>query len=115
MALSADTRVHVREATPQDVPAIAAIVRHYVATSAALWVLEPPTDAEYRATFTANTAAGYPVLVAVDGKSGAVVGYASAAAFRARCVLYGGVAVRRAHSSGFPWQCRTLAPLISRA
>jgi L-amino acid N-acyltransferase YncA len=84
VALTVAPAATVREARPEDVPALAAIVRHYITTSAALWVLEPPTDEEYRVAFDASRAAGYPILVASEASTDSVVGYASAGTFRAR-------------------------------
>jgi L-amino acid N-acyltransferase YncA len=70
----------VRAATAHDIEAVTAIYNEVIATSTAVYALVPTTVHERRAWFDARVAAGYPVLVAVDGD--AVVGFASFGEFR---------------------------------
>lgn len=72
--------VKIRPAAIDDLPEILAIYNDVIATSTAVFSLEPTTLEERRRWFDARTGAGYPVLVAdVDG---AVGGFASFGEFR---------------------------------
>ena len=72
----------LRAATPGDVPAVARVYDHYVATSTATFELEPPGEEPWRVKLDAVTAAGWPFLVAtLDGQ---VVGFAYVAPWRPR-------------------------------
>ena len=70
----------VRPAHADDVAAMAVIYNDVVATSTAIYTSQPSTLAERGEWFKARTAAGFPVLAAVQG--GELVGYASFAEFR---------------------------------
>ena len=70
----------VRDATPDDLGAILGIFNDVIATSTAVYSLQPTTLEERRAWFDARRAAGFPVLVAQEG--GAVCGFASFGDFR---------------------------------
>lgn len=72
--------VQVRDAAPDDVGAILDIFNDVIATSTAVYSLQPTTLAERRTWFEARRAAGFPVLVAEEG--GAVCGFASFGDFR---------------------------------
>lgn len=74
--------VHLRDATPEDAGAIAAIYRPYVLTSAATMELEPPDAAEMARRMADVRGRGLPYLVAE--MSGEVIGYGYASAFRPR-------------------------------
>ncbi len=70
----------IRPATHDDLPALLAIYNDVVATSTAVFSLEPTTLEERRRWYDARVNAGFPVLVAdVDGT---VAGFASFAEFR---------------------------------
>lgn len=73
--------MRLRAATPADAGAIAAIYAPYVTASVTSFETEAPGEAEMRARIEAGGDA-YPWLVAEEG--GALLGYAYAAAFRAR-------------------------------
>jgi L-amino acid N-acyltransferase YncA len=74
--------VDVREASADDVAAIAAIYRPYVLTSAATMELEPPDEAEMMRRFSDIRSRGLPYVVAeTDGE---VIGYGYAGPFRPR-------------------------------
>ena len=64
-----------RTAAAEDLPGILAIYNEVIATSTAIYSLEPVTLDNRRAWFDARRAAGYPVLVAADADE--VVGFAS--------------------------------------
>lgn len=72
----------VRPARPADIPAIAAIYGPAVLHGTASFELEPPTEAEMLRRFHEISGGGYPYIVAE--RSGEVVGYAYANAFRTR-------------------------------
>lgn len=72
----------VRPATVADIPAIAGIYRPAVLQGTASFEIEPPDDAEMQRRFEAITGGGYPYFVAE--RSGRVVGYAYASAYRTR-------------------------------
>lgn len=74
--------IHIRDATPSDAPAVAAIYGHHVLHGTASYDTEPPT-AEDRARKIAEVQArGWPFLVAEA--DGTVAGYAFATQFRDR-------------------------------
>jgi L-amino acid N-acyltransferase len=70
----------VRAATESDLPSILAIYNEVIATSTAVYALEPATLDERRAWFTSR-AMGFPVVVAAD-LGGDVLGFASFADWR---------------------------------
>src|SRR5215467_2240821 len=72
----------VRTATADDIPAIAAIYAHHVATGTASFELSPPTLDEMRERFDACARGEYPYLAA--DRAGRIVGYAYAGPYRAR-------------------------------
>jgi phosphinothricin acetyltransferase len=67
----------VREATERDLPAILAIYNEVIATSTAVYSLEPSTLEERRMWFRSRYAMGFPVLVALDSANNDVLGFAS--------------------------------------
>ncbi len=71
-----------RPATRADLPAIAEIYRHYVATSVATFELDPPDADEWARRFASITDAGLPFLV--TERDGHVAGYAYCAAWKTR-------------------------------
>jgi L-amino acid N-acyltransferase YncA len=74
--------LHIRPATPTDIPAITRIYAHAVQHGTASFELEPPTEAEMRKRMEALLAGKFPYLVAeVDGM---LAGYAYAGPYRAR-------------------------------
>jgi phosphinothricin acetyltransferase len=74
--------VAIRPATPGDIPAIAAIYGHHVATGLASFELQPPSDEEMQRRYRELTGNGFPYLVAE--RAGKIVGYAYVSAYRAR-------------------------------
>ncbi len=66
----------VRDASPDDAPAIADIYNHYVRESTATFEIDPLADAQIAARIAAVQADGFPWLVAEY--DGALVGYAYA-------------------------------------
>lgn len=66
----------VRAATEGDLPAILSIYNEVIATSTAVYVLEPATLDERRTWFISRSAVGFPVLVAAD-PGGDILGFAS--------------------------------------
>ena len=72
----------IRDATPDDLPAIQAIYAHHVLHGLASFEEVPPDLAEMRARFEAVRAAGKPYIVAEVG--GAIAGYGYASNYRAR-------------------------------
>jgi phosphinothricin acetyltransferase len=74
--------VNLRDATPEDAAAIAAIYRPYVLTSAATMELEPPDEAEIGRRLADVRGRGLPYLVAEQ--DGEVVGYGYSSLFRPR-------------------------------
>lgn len=75
-------QVHIRPATPADIPAITAIYRHAVLHGTATFELDPPDLAEMTRRYEVLAAAGFPYLVAV--MEDIVVGYAYAGPYRPR-------------------------------
>lgn len=72
--------VDIRPALAADINAVLAIYNQVIATSTAIYALEPTSLAERQAWFQARTAAGFPVLVAEDDDG--VLGFASFGDFR---------------------------------
>jgi len=72
----------IRDATPDDAAAIAAIYRHYVLTHTATFETDPPDAAEMTARMQRITQSGMPYLVAEDESS--IVGYSYATTYRPR-------------------------------
>jgi L-amino acid N-acyltransferase YncA len=71
----------LRAATENDLPVINEICNHYVATSPAIYQLEPFT-ADERAAWFAEHDARHPILVAVEAE--VVIGWASLSRYHAR-------------------------------
>jgi phosphinothricin acetyltransferase len=74
--------IRIRAAADGDMEAIAAIYGHHVRHGTASFETEPPAVAEMMRRRAATAAAGYPYLVAENGRT--VAGYAYAAAYRPR-------------------------------
>lgn len=72
----------IRDATDADMEAVAAIYRHYVATSAATFEVTPPTVSEMTRRFQDLTQGHMPYLVAEQ--DGVIAGYAYAGPYRTR-------------------------------
>jgi phosphinothricin acetyltransferase len=72
----------LRDATPTDAPAIAAIYNHYIASTCVTFETHPVTAADMAARIADTQALPLPWLVA-EGEGG-VVGYAYATRWRAR-------------------------------
>jgi phosphinothricin acetyltransferase len=68
--------VGVRAAIEGDLPAILAIYNEVIATSTAVYALEPATLDERQGWFTSRSAMGFPIVVATDS-GGSVLGFAS--------------------------------------
>lgn len=67
--------MRIRDATNDDLPAILAIYNEVIATSTAIYALEPATFANRKDWFDTRTGQGFPVLVAIDDSG--VVGFSS--------------------------------------
>lgn len=75
--------MHIRDAGQADIPGITAIYNDAVVNTTAIWN-ETEVDHENRRQWlAARRQAGYPVLVAVDAGTDAVLGYASFGDWRA--------------------------------
>ena len=74
--------IRVREATPADVPAIAAIYAAEVRERVNTYEYDVPDTAEMARRMQATLDAGYPYLVAAD--TDGIAGYAYASSYRAR-------------------------------
>ena len=72
----------IRDATEQDMPAVARIYADYVREGLATFELTPPEADELRARRAAILAAGLPYLIATAG--GEIAGYAYASTYRPR-------------------------------
>ncbi|MQR99331.1 GNAT family N-acetyltransferase [Gluconobacter sp. AC10] len=72
----------IREAGPDDLPAILRITNDAIENTDALWITTPFTLEQRRQWFEDRLAQGYPVLVVVD-PDGVIAGYGSYGAFRA--------------------------------
>lgn len=71
----------IRPAGAADIPAIAAILNAEILSGTASWQAEPRTATEMQDWAEARTAAGHPLLVAEDPRTG-IVGYAGYGQFR---------------------------------
>jgi phosphinothricin acetyltransferase len=67
----------VREAADGDLQTILAIYNEVIATSTAVYALEPATIEERRVWFASRRTGGFPVIVAVNTGSGDILGFAS--------------------------------------
>jgi phosphinothricin acetyltransferase len=74
--------IHLRDASLDDVAAIAAIYRPYVLTSAATMEIDPPDELEMRRRLSDVHSRGLPFLIAEE--EGQIIGYGYAAPFRPR-------------------------------
>ena len=74
--------IHIRLATPQDLPAINAIYNHYVLTSTCTYQDQPTTEQE-RAAWFASHGPSHPVTVAL-GDRGEILGWGSLSPFHPR-------------------------------
>lgn len=72
----------VRPATPDDIPAINAIHKHYVVNTVITFVTEPNSDEATLANFDKVKAEGLPYLVALDYDRSTIVGYTYVSSFR---------------------------------
>ncbi|HUC18546.1 MAG TPA: GNAT family N-acetyltransferase [Acetobacteraceae bacterium] len=72
----------IRDATEADLTGILAIYNEVICTTTAIYTEEPLTLEDRRAWFAGRMAAGFPVLVAAEAVSAAVVGLASFGDFR---------------------------------
>jgi phosphinothricin acetyltransferase len=72
----------IRDVTPEDADAIAAIYGHHVLNGTASYDVVPPPPEYLRAKIEAVTGAGWPFIVAEQ--DGAVIGYAYVTQFRDR-------------------------------
>jgi phosphinothricin acetyltransferase len=81
-SVSPDGAATLRDATGDDLPAIAAIYGHHVLNSVASFEETPPTVDEFRTRFATVRGLGLPWIVAeIDGK---VAGYCYATPYRPR-------------------------------
>ncbi len=74
--------IKIRPASPNDIPAITSIYKHYVENTVATFELKAPSESNMLERFMQITAGEYPFLVA--SRAGEVLGYAYAAPFRTR-------------------------------
>ena len=72
----------IRDATETDLPGILAIYNEVIRTSTAVYTEQEATLQDRQAWFAARRGQGYPVLVAADPSTGAVLGYATFGDFR---------------------------------
>ncbi len=70
----------IRDAGPDDLPAILAILNEAIASTTAVWSLAPATLESRTVWLAERQGRGFPVLVAVDGEE--VLGFASFGDFR---------------------------------
>lgn len=80
MSSTSSAEIRIRAAHDQDLPEILAIYNDVIATSTAVYSLEPSTLQERSSWLAARTASGFPVLVAEH--AGEVAGFASFGEFR---------------------------------
>ncbi|WP_149539990.1 GNAT family N-acetyltransferase [Siccirubricoccus phaeus] len=73
----------LRDSTEADLPAITRIYGHWVRHGLASFELDPPGQAEMAKRRAAVLEGGYPYIVATD-RSGTLLGYAYASAYRTR-------------------------------
>ena len=83
MAVNSATDFRLRDATPDDMEAVARIYGHYVETTVYTFEEVPPTADEMRGRLRQLRENGLPWRVA-EASCGAVIGYAYAAPFRTR-------------------------------
>lgn len=107
--------IQVREAAPQDLPAVHAIYAHHVLHGLASYEEEPPSLDELRRRYEDVRSRGLPYLAACEGAE--VVGYAYCTLFRSRSayrfVLEDSVYVRQGwHRRGIGRAL--LKPLVER-
>ena len=76
--------MQLRPAVPDDLPAIAAIYAEHVLNGTGSFEEVPPGVDEMRVRFHAVVDAGYPWFVADDAAGSGILGYASAAPWKAR-------------------------------
>jgi len=74
----------IRDATPDDAPAIAAIYAHHVLHGTGTFEEAPPPAEEVAARMARIRAAGHAWLVVVDEEGGAILGYGYYANFHPR-------------------------------
>ena len=74
--------MHLRDATPADLPAVTAIYAHHVLHGTGTFEEEPPDEAEMARRMAAVQDQGWPWLVAEEG--GEIHGFAYLAQFRPR-------------------------------
>ncbi len=80
--MDATAELRIRSASPEDVPAVAAVYAHYVEHSLATFDLVPPDAAWWTAKLADLTAAGLPFLVAEE--AGELIGFAYVAPWRVK-------------------------------
>jgi L-amino acid N-acyltransferase YncA len=73
----------IRPATPEDIPAVNAIHRHYVENTVITFIEEPLSDEAALSTFNQITDSGRPYIVATDSDD-TVVGYCYVSPFRGK-------------------------------
>jgi len=76
-------QILIRDAVPSDLSVITEIYRESVLDGIGTYELDPPTEIEMTARFTAITGQNYPYLIAED-ENGKTLGYAYASPFRTR-------------------------------
>lgn len=76
--------MEIRLATPDDLPAIAAIYNHEILNGVATFDTEPWDDRAMREWFTKHTPDRRPITVAVD-HAGAIIGWGSVSDWSTRC------------------------------
>lgn len=76
-------KIRIRDAALADVPVITEIYRESVLNGIGTYELDPPSEIEMTARFTAIAGQNYPYLIAED-ENGAILGYAYSSAFRTR-------------------------------
>ncbi len=72
--------MHIREATESDLSAVLDIYNHAILHTTAVWSLIPVTLDDRQEWFRVRQAAGFPILVAIDGD--AICGFCSYGPFR---------------------------------
>ncbi len=94
--------MNIRDAGPDDMPAVTAIYNEAVETTTAIWNDTPVDTANRIEWLAARRKSGYPVLVAVDDDAG-VVGYARSATGA------------RSTATGTPWSTPCMSARTSAA